>query len=691
MKRRLAWLGLSFALAELFAAYMPPLVLVPAAALFVWLLFVYRKSSLRIPFVGALAGLLFFALYSALAVAPVRQYAGRQVQCTVVVQTDAESSYRDGYQRGTLRVTQCDGESVDFSVTCAAFPAAEPGDSFSALFALEELEKDSYRLSYQSRGVYLQAEYLEGYQKQEASASPIFALFRLRRQLAELLQRWMPEEEGELEAAMLLGHKQGLRDSVQDSFRTAGVSHLLAVSGLHVALFCGIFSFGRRRRFVRPLILLRVVLVLFYMVLTGLPVSVMRAGLVFLIALAGDFFWQPVDLLTSTGAAALVLGLQNAYAPCDVGFQLSFCAVLGVQAAVSLSQWEEKTLPEVTGAAATARTLALTGIQAVQVAAFASLATLPVLIAHGLTASGVSVLTNLLVVWMMQPALVMGILVLCFAAVSLLAPLGHITSLLLSVWLHGMLAIVNWCAALPQAHIDLPVRYTLLVFGVLGVLAWLFWRAKRLLWYLPAAVLCSAVAVVLGIAAQRDVVQIALVGAGNNPCLVCTQNDSAVILFRGGQSNLNAVEEYLAEQALPAVTMLVDLRQEPSELDFSGFPVTTVEELSAYSRCSMLDDLTLDLYHENSGNLAVLGIGERHVAIMTGKIRLSQPVEVDVFCAAGALSDWVQADTILTCTDSPAWMPSGEVNLFYGAEVPVIVIRPGRSITLEEVEPLALQ
>jgi competence protein ComEC len=143
-----------------------------------------------------------------------------------------------------------------------------------------------------------------------------------------------------------------------------------------------------------------------------------------------------------------------------------------------------------------------------------------------------------------------GHLVLCFAAVPLLAPLGHIISLLLSVWLHGMLAIVNWCAALPQAYIDLPVRYTLLVFGMLGVLAWLFWRAKRLLWYLPAAVLCSVVAVVLGIAAQRDVVRIALVGAGNNPCLVCTQNDSAVILFRGGKSNLNAVEEYLAEQAL---------------------------------------------------------------------------------------------------------------------------------------------
>ena len=142
---------------------------------------------------------------------------------------------------------------------------------------------------------------------------------------------------------MLLGDKTGLRDTIQDTFRIAGVSHLLAVSGLHVALLCGIFSFGFRRRFVRPLIVLRAFLVIFYMLLTGLPVSVLRAGLVFLIALAGDFFLQPVDLLTSTGAAAVLLGLQNAYAPCDLGFQLSFCAVLGVQAAGTLSRWKRGT------------------------------------------------------------------------------------------------------------------------------------------------------------------------------------------------------------------------------------------------------------------------------------------------------------------------------------------------------------
>ena len=439
--------------------------------------------------------------------------------------------------------------------------------------------------------------------------------------------------------------------------------------------------------------MLRAALVLFYMFLTGLPVSVLRAGLVFLLALAGDFFLQPVDLLTSTGAAAVLIGLQNAYAPCDVGFQLSFCAVVGVQLAGMLCRWQRSRLPVPRHKAlALARHGLLRAAEAVQVAVFASLATLPVLVAHGLTASGVSVLTNLLVVWMLQPALQLGVAVLLLSVLPPLQPLVQMTSLLLSVWLHWMTAIIVWCANLPAAHVDLPARYTLLVLAVLGALAVVFWRARKMLWYLPAAGICTAAAVALGVWAQRDVVRIALVGAANNPCVVCTQNGQAAVVFRGGQSNLRAVDTYLAEHALPEVTMIVDLRQDPSELDFGLEPIAVAEQADFYETYAILDGVTLDLYHKGSGNLAVLGVGARHIAAMAGNIRLDEPLAVDVFCAAGALSASVQADAIVYCTASPAWAEdAGDERLYYSSREPVITIRPGRSMILEEVEPGALQ
>lgn len=693
MKRKLACFGLGFALAELVAAYLPPLVLVPAAALFALLVFFHRGRISAIPFLGVLSGFLFFALYTLVVVKPVQRYAGQTASCTVVVETDAESSYQEGMMRGTLQVLEVDGEKTDFRVQCAAFPAAEPGEKCTARLTFRPLEEDRYAMSYRSKGVYLQAVYQGEAAPAGQSRAIRFPLYRLRQTLSRALQRWMPKTEGELEAAMLLGEKEGLPDAVNDAFRAAGVSHLLAVSGLHVALLCGIFSLGYRRRFLRPWILLRLGLVLFYMVLTGMSVSVMRAGLVFVLALAGDFFWQPTDPLTSTGAAAVLISLQNAYAPCDVGFQLSFCAVVGVQLAVSLAAWERKKLSSLKPTAIVRILCFCRGpLEAIQVAALAGVATMPVLIAHGMSMSGVGVLTNLLTVWMLEPALRLGILVLVLAAVPGLDPVMHMASLVLTLWLRLLLRIVTWCAALPLARLDLPGRYTLLAVAVLGILAIAYWYAGKMVWYLPAAVFCATVCLLAGYWAQKDVVRITLVGAVNNPCAVCTQNGAALILFRGGQSNLNAVTDYLAEHASPDVTLLVDLRQQPSPLEFDAALTVQAEQLPAYTRQNLLDDVVLDLYHNTSGNLAVLGIGERHIALSAGKVTLPAPVSVDVFCAAGTLPPAVQAQTIVFGSQSSAWLTDAQAHtLLYGPDEPAIVVRPGHSMTFEEVKRVALQ
>lgn len=696
MKRKLAWFGIGFAGAELFAAYMPPLVLVPAAALLVLLLFLLWRHRTRPLFLGSVCGLCCFALFSWLVVAPIQSLAGRTCTCTVVVEGDAETSFQEGRLRGTLRVRELDGKPADFLLYCQAFPGTEAGEQFTAQFVMQPLEDNRYQKNYQSDGVFLQAEYMGNYQSLPDSGAFRFVLLRLRQEWAARLQRWLPKDLGELEAALLLGEKSALRDSTQDVFRAAGVSHLLAVSGLHVALLCGVFTPGRKRRFQRPFLVCRAALVLFYMLLTGMSVSVQRAGLVFLLSLAGDFFLQPVDLLTSTGAAAIVLSLSNAYAPCDVGFQLSFSAVLGVQVAGGLFQWEQRRLqPAKQGEqkAARGKALLLRLLNDVQVAALATLATLPILIAHGMTASGTGVLTNVLVVWMLRYLLLLGIGVLVLSAVPFAAPLMHLASLILAVWLQVLLSVVSWCASLPLAHLYLPPRYTMLVLVLLGLLAILFYWAGSMTWYLPTMALCMVTAVVLGAVAQRDVVTVALVGTANNPCVVCLQNDASLVLFRGGQSNLRAVREYLTNRGQSGIDLLVDLRQNPGELAFDAARIVSLEEQSTpYDQCPVLDGAMLDLYHRSSGNLAVLGVGDRHLAVMAGKIKLEQPLYVDVLCAAGTLSESVQSDTILSCSRAPSWVAElEEETVLYGSEEPAVILRPGKSMTFEEVEPIALQ
>ena len=401
-----------------------------------------------------------------------------------------------------------------------------------------------------------------------------------------------------------------------------------------------------------------------------------------------SFFLLPPDLLTSTSFAAILLGLQNAYAPCDLGFQLSFCAVLGVQAAATLARTEQREAQDKPAAVKALCQVA----EPVQTAALASLATLPVLVAHGMAASLVGVLCNLLVVWMVQPALQLGILLLVCSAVPFLAAITNLTALVLSLWLKGLLWLVRRCAALPFASICLPQRYTLFALAVLGALAVCFWHARRLRLYLPAATLCTVLAVGLGVWMQRDVVQINLVGASNNPCVVCVQNGQAVVFFRGGESNWSAVQNYLAGRSRQEPALVVDLRAKPTQMEFSAAEIVTVQELADFTTRPVLDGLTLDLYHNKSANLAVLGVGERHIAVGAGRLELAEPVRVDVLCAPGTLSESVRPDAILYTAAAPRWLDDAAgCTLRYGEDTPGLTLRPGRSMIWEEAQTIAVQ
>ena len=688
MKRKLGWFGLGFAGAELAAAFMPPLVCVPAAAFLALLAFWQRHRDRVIPLLGATCGLIWFCLFALIWVQPTKELAGQTVTGTAIVETDAEASYSEGSLRGTLLLTEIDGKPTHVRVQCASFPGESAGERFTAKFTLAELPDNQYRLSRNSKGVYLQAEYDGSYHALTASRAPRFTLFRLRQRWSATLRRWLPRRLDGMEAAMLLADKSRLDDTVQQAFRTAGVSHLLAVSGLHLALLCGLLGFGRRWKFYKPLILLKGAAALFYVLLTGIPISVLRAGLVLALALVGDFFLLPVDLLTSTGVAAVLMGLQNAYAPCDIGFQLSFCAVLGVQAAAALTRAEARAVEDKSKPIRLLCRIA----EPVQTAALASLATMPVLVAHGMAVSVAGLLCNLLVVWMLQPALQLGILLLVVSAIPFLLPMVNLTGLVLSLWLKLMLWLVERCAALPFASVYLPQRYTLFVLTVLGALAAAYWWAKQMKAFLPAAALCTVLAIGMGIWMQQDVVQITLVGSASNPCVVCLQNGQAVVFFRGGESNLRAVSNYLAGRSRQEPALLVDLRTKPNQLDFTASEVVTMQKLADFTSRPVLDGLTLDLYHNKSANLAVLGIGERHIAVGAGSVRLAEPVRVDVLCAPGTLSDSVLPDAILYANENPKWLDQAEnCELRYGEDTPGVTLRPGRSMIWEEAQKIALQ
>ena len=338
MTRKLAGFGLAFALAELAAAYLPPLASLLTAALFISLFlfaaFTQRRAArFALPAVaGLLAGLVWSAAYQLAVVKPAQSLAGQTYACTAIVQPDAETSWQPSNVRATLLITRLDGRKTSLKVYCTDLPYSEAGNIITGQFQLQPLRADSYRMSRYAKGIWLGASYQADYIWQGTSDALPYRLYHLRQAFAKRLTTYLPQNLAGVEAAMLLGEKSELTDEWSDTFRTAGIAHLLAVSGLHVALLCGLFAMGQgwRSRFSVPRVLLQITVLLLYMGLTGLPFSVFRAGVMFLIMLVGSLLLQPPDSLTALALAAIIIGVQQPFAPCDIGFQLSVCASAGI-------------------------------------------------------------------------------------------------------------------------------------------------------------------------------------------------------------------------------------------------------------------------------------------------------------------------------------------------------------------------
>jgi competence protein ComEC len=179
----------------------------------------------------------------------------------------------------------------------------------------------------------------------ESAADPVPEyLWRLRRKIASIYTEATDAITAGVLSVMILGEKSTLDAEVKELYQSMGISHILAISGLHVSLIgLGIYRFLRRRgmRYGRAFVLSGVLLIL-YAIMTGNSVSTMRAvGMLFLLMLA-DVWGRAYDSVNALGAMILVLLWENPFLLEYAGFVLSAAAVLGVATVGNAIQMGER-------------------------------------------------------------------------------------------------------------------------------------------------------------------------------------------------------------------------------------------------------------------------------------------------------------------------------------------------------------
>ncbi|MDP4007027.1 MAG: ComEC/Rec2 family competence protein [bacterium] len=299
---------------------------------------------------------------------------------------------------------------------------------------------------------------------------PVLSL--LKERLQRTIDSSLPLPESSLLSAMLLGNKAGLPEELKEDLNITGTRHITAISGMHVAILSGmlfvfLLNVGMPKKKSSLLVLLFLV---FFVVFTGFQTSALRAGIMGSSLLFSGLLGRrngALRALVFAGGALLFFNpLLLAY---DIGFQLSFLAVLGILLFLPLLQYFFRKTPNPFG---------LRDVAFMSVAA--QVFTLPLVLYHFGILSFVSLVSNLLVVPLLPLVLFLGVV---FFLVSMVLPfLSGLLALPLGLLLSYLSFVVTAFSELPFAaqSVEGFSLWGLLPFMVAAAFfAWRFQQQRR--------------------------------------------------------------------------------------------------------------------------------------------------------------------------------------------------------------------
>ncbi|MBY0096307.1 DNA internalization-related competence protein ComEC/Rec2 [Mesobacillus maritimus] len=294
----------------------------------------------------------------------------------------------------------------------------------------------------------------------------ITLLKRVRQKEVLKLEEKMDEELAAIFAALLFGDRNLMNPEMEEDYTKTGTVHLLAISGLHVALLTGMcFAFLLRLGMTREKAELFLILILpCYAVLTGLSPSVNRAVLMLMLMLVARRLKVQITPLDAISIAFLFLVLISPYTIYEPGFQLSF----GVSLALVLSSTK------------IINTFQSYLLRLIAVSFVSQLASIPILLSYFYEISLISVVTNLLFVPLFS------IIILPLVLVTYLTGIFFpFVSDFFLFWMSFIVAFANKVSALfasfsfSSVVIGKPNPFILLLYLVIYLLFFISWEKRK--------------------------------------------------------------------------------------------------------------------------------------------------------------------------------------------------------------------
>lgn len=140
----------------------------------------------------------------------------------------------------------------------------------------------------------------------------------------------LDEEEAALCVGILVGDREDISEQTEDNFQKSNLTHMLAVSGSHITYIINAMAVLLSRVGKRRTKILTIIILIFFMALTGFTSSVIRACIMGILVLLASIIHRKSDTINNLGISALIILIFNPYAIVDVGFLLSYGGTIGI-------------------------------------------------------------------------------------------------------------------------------------------------------------------------------------------------------------------------------------------------------------------------------------------------------------------------------------------------------------------------
>lgn len=284
------------------------------------------------------------------------------------------------------------------------------------------------------------------------------------------IEYFLPYDEAALCSALLLGDKSELSTQIENEFREASLSHMLAISGAHISCICGamigvVEYFKIHKRWAN---MFMCVFMLFFIFLTGATPSVVRACIMMVLKYTSNILFLKSNTYNNLGISIIIILFINPYSLFDIGLQLSYGGTIGIVTFVDIFydiRLRKKGI--VKSADKTEKTEKIQGKkysnlgfklliyveQTVIMALAANMIILPIMVYNFGTIYLTFIISNLLATPVMSLCLVVGLIFLLCIAIK---PLAYLISIILNPLLKLFIFIAKFVSSIPISKLLIP-------------------------------------------------------------------------------------------------------------------------------------------------------------------------------------------------------------------------------------------